>query len=199
MDDGEDQRHVELSSLEAIFPEIQKLGDDCFRLELPVNPATPVTVTFPAASTEAVPATPNARQVEPVETIVDSHELSYLPAIVIQMTLPDGYPTERPPQVKISTWPQWLPGGTIQKLEDDCVSLWEDIGRDLVAFTYIDHIQQAVDDVFGLVDSARRLEVDSLHKIAILDYDTKAKRVAFEKETYECGVCLGKSSLTYMR
>jgi E3 ubiquitin-protein ligase RNF14 len=65
------------------------------------------------------------------------------------------------------------------------------MGRDMVGFTYIDHIQQAAENVFGLVGNKGGLEVDSQYKIAILDYDIKARRAAFEKETFACGVCLG--------
>ncbi|EMR71685.1 putative ring finger protein [Eutypa lata UCREL1] len=72
----------------------------------------------------------------------------------------------------------------------DAERLWEDIGRDQVVFAYIDDVQQSTDNVFGLVDGEGTLEVAPEHKIAILDYDIKAKRKAFEKETFICGICL---------
>ncbi|KAK1538506.1 RWD domain-containing protein [Colletotrichum paranaense] len=188
-DDSDDPRQDELSSLQAIFPEIE-LDDHrpfCFTIELPVHPAKPVTVTFPAASNADDTV---AAQVPGVEPRVDSHELSHLPAVVIRMGLPKGYPSDKPPSVSISTSPPWLSEDVTKKLENDGPRLWEEMGRDMIVFSYIDQIQQAADDVFGMVDGAGALEIDPLHKIAILDYDIEATRAAFEKETFDCGVCL---------
>ncbi|WYZ38885.1 hypothetical protein EsH8_III_000799 [Colletotrichum jinshuiense] len=187
--DSDDPRRDELSALQAIFPEIEP--DDknpfCFTIELPVHPANPVTVAFPAASNADVPA---ASQLPGIEPRVDSHELSHLPAVAVRIDLPKGYPSEKPPRVSISTSPPWLSKVVTTKLEDDGPRLWEEMGRDMVAFTYIDHVQQAADDVFGMVDGTGALEIDPLHKIAILDYDIEAARASFEKETFDCGVCL---------
>ncbi|KAK6219747.1 RWD domain-containing protein [Colletotrichum tabaci] len=189
-DDSDDPRQDELGSLQAIFPEIQP--DDrrpyCFTIELPVHPAKPVTVTFPAAANAEDAA---AAQLLPgAEPRVDSHELSHLPAVVIRIDLPEGYPSEKPPNVSISTSPPWLTRDVTKKLEGDGQRLWEEMGRDMVVFTYIDHIQQASDDVFGMVDGNGTLEIDPSHKIAILDYDIEATRASFEKETFDCGICL---------
>lgn len=188
--DSDDLRDDELSSLHAIFPELEP--DDknpySFSIELPVHPAKPVTVTFPAASNADVPA---AAQIPGGEPRVESHELFHLPSVVVRISLPQGYPSEKPPSVSISTSPPWLSKEATRKLEDDGPRLWEEMGRDMVAFTYIDHVQQAADDVFGMVDGNGALEIDPLHKIAVLDYDIEATRAAFAKETFDCGVCLG--------
>lgn len=80
--------------------------------------------------------------------------------------------------------------------------MWEEFGHDQVVYAYIDHLQQAAENAFGIVDSGEgnregetRLQMSPEHKIAILDYDMKAKKDAFEKETFECGICLGKWSV----
>lgn len=197
--DTEDQRDVELSTLAAIFPEIQRLDDNdpyTFVLEVPVNPTKAVTVFFPAA-TEAQGLNPPGAALEagaattrPDTNGVDSHELSHLPAVRIQISLPPAYPAEQPPAASVSTQPSWLPSDTAKKLQDDCARLWEELGRDLVAFTYLDHVQQSADDVFGLVSDVGALQISPEHKIALLDYDIEAKRVAFENGTFDCGVCL---------
>lgn len=98
----------------------------------------------------------------------------------------------------ISTDPQWLPQETLSKLENDGPRLWEEMGRDMVAYTYIDHVQRATDDVFGTITESGTLEVPSQHKLAVLDHDIKAKKEAFEKETFDCGICLGKSNESFI-
>lgn len=200
MEESEDLRDVELSSLFAIFPEIrQKLENDPYTivLEVPVNPAKSVTVFSPATAEGAGlnPAAashiPNGADNRPPVENIDSQELSHLPAVRLEVTLPAGYPAEHPPSVSVSTSPPWLPTDTGKELEAICSRLWEELGRDLVVFTYIDHVQQSAEDVFGLVNNKGSLEIDPQHKIAILDYDIQAKRDAFEKGTFDCGVCLG--------
>lgn len=193
--DTEDQRDVELSTLSAIYPELKRLQDDdpyTIVLEVPVNPSQAVAVLFPAtAEGQALNTTaPQIAGPEPNGNI-DSHELAHLPAVRLQIYLPPTYPTEKSPAVSLSTSPSWLPLSTARKVEHDCARLWEDSGRDLVVFSYVDHVQQLADDVFGLVSDSGALEIRPEHKIAVLDYDIEAKRRAFDKETFECGVCLG--------
>ena len=200
---------MELETLVAIFPEIQRPDQKppfTFRLELPVEPGKPVTVTFPALSstlplTTAVDAAQGglgastSNQDGPsvvVRVAEDSCQVTYLPPLDLRMSLPDGYPAHLPPLVSISTSPQWLSPSVIRKLEEDGPRLWEECGRDSTAYAYIDHLQHAAEDVFGSITAEGCLTVASEHKLAVLDYDIKAKRVAFENETFECGVCLGE-------
>ncbi|CAG7554564.1 unnamed protein product [Fusarium equiseti] len=194
MDESDDPRYMELGSLEAIFPEIRRPDSEdpfAFEIDLPVEPAAPVTVTFPAPSAPAHPGlTTPVQAVENAQPEVDSLEVSYLPSLRLKVRLPEGYPVDVPPEIKISTTPQWLMEETIKRLEDDGPRLWDEIGRDMVAFTYIDHIQHAAEDVFGTISPEGTLQVDSEHKLAVLDHDIKAKKTAFEKETFDCGVCL---------
>ncbi|KAK7754906.1 hypothetical protein SLS62_003220 [Diatrype stigma] len=189
--DEEDARQVELSTLTAIYPELHVDEQDphTVSIELPVSLTKPLTVLFPAAS-QAKPILEPSGAAGPAVVNVDSQSLSHLPSLQLRITLPEGYPEEKPPYVSIATTPPWLPGDILRKLEQDAERLWEDIGRDQVVFAYIDEVQQSTDDVFGLVDGEGTLEVAPEHKIAILDYDIKAKRKAFEKETFNCGICL---------
>ncbi|KAI1391035.1 RWD-domain-containing protein [Hypoxylon trugodes] len=187
----EDIRQEELSTIAAIYPELQvdESNPHTFSIELPVSLSTPLTVLFPAATEGAPPIEPAQGQI-PSIAAVDSHSLLNLPSLQVSIELPEGYPSEKPPQVGISTSPPWLSEPILRKLEKDVETLWEEIGRDQVIFTYIDNLQQSTDNIFGLVDSKGHLEVGPEHKIAILDYDIKAKRRAFEKETFDCGICL---------
>lgn len=192
----ETPRDVELSTLKAIYPEIQQVRTDdpyTISLDIPVAPSSPVVVFFPALGDAAPIAGPsNGNHVGNGTNglHVDSHEVAHLPSLHLEISFGPEYPADEPPRVTISAHPPWLPRETIAKLEDDAPRLWEEMGRDMVGFTYIDHIQQSGDTVFGLVDDKGALEVDPQHKIAILDYDIKAQHAAFERQTFDCGVCL---------
>ncbi|XDG02180.1 hypothetical protein ABKA04_001795 [Annulohypoxylon sp. FPYF3050] len=189
--EAEDVRQEELSTIAAIYPELQVDENDpnTVSLELPVSLANPVTVLFPA-TTENVPPVEPAQEQNPAGAALESHALSYLPSLEVRIQLPDGYPQEKSPKVTISTTPLWLSQEIIAKLEDDVSTLWEEFGRDQVIFTYIDNLQQLAENVFGLVNENGRLEIAPEHQIAILDYDIKSKQRAFEKETFDCGICL---------
>ncbi|KAI0024500.1 RWD domain-containing protein [Xylariomycetidae sp. FL0641] len=191
MDGEEDAREVELSTIAAIYPELQIDENDPHRvlIELPISLASPLTVRFPA-STEAAPPVAPLQPLASASSSIESQELLNLPALKVQIVLPDGYPQQEPPNVTISTSPPWLSGDILQKLEHNAQRLWEDIGRDQVIFTYIDDLQRHAEEVFGLVDGKGILDVGPEHKIAILDYDNNAKRKAFERETFDCGICL---------
>lgn len=221
--DDDDARFMELETLEAIYPEIQRTHSTdspntkdetrfTFELEIPVEPAQPVTVVFPAASSRAAQderesaatvssaALPTSSTHGTAAEPVDSLLVSHLPPLSLRVTLPDGYPSDTPPRVTISTTPQWLSHAALRTLEDDGPRLWEEAGRDMVAYTYIDHLQREAENVFGTISSVGTLEVDPQHKLAVLDFDINAKKAAFEKETFECGICLGESTvILYVR
>lgn len=191
---ADDLRSTELESLEAIYPEIRRpLSDDpfTFEIDLPVAPADPITVTFPPPSGPVPDPTPGVDLAEPEN---DSLQVSHLPSLILRISLPQGYPEDVPPKVDISTNPRWLPSETLQLLRDEAPRLWEEVGRDMVAYSYIDHVHRAADDVFGVTDPDGTLPMDAQHKLALLDYDIKAKKDAFDKETFDCGVCLGQFS-----
>lgn len=193
----EDLRLTELTSLEAIFPEIQRTnaGDKfVFTIDIPIRPANPVTIAFPATSTSRTArTTPDASEGDgaPQANVIESHEFHYLPCLHVLVRLPERYPAESPPSATITTQPPWLPDHVITRLESDLPRLWEEMGRDLVAFTYIDYLGQEGEKVFDLVQQTSDLELDAEHKILLLDYDLKARREAFNRMSFECGVCLG--------
>ncbi|OAA66104.1 RING finger protein [Cordyceps fumosorosea ARSEF 2679] len=191
-DDSDDVRRIELETLEAIFPELRRPENSpfTFELEIPVELAQPLTVTFPPAG-NAVEEPHNGQSAAAAPPpALDSLQVSHLPPISILVTLPDGYPESQPPRVALKTTLRWLSDETLARLEQDAPRLWEEAGRDMVAYAYIDHVQRGTEDVFGTMGEDGTLAVDAEHKVAVLDYDIKAKKAAFERETFECGVCL---------
>ncbi|KAH8695126.1 RING finger protein [Talaromyces proteolyticus] len=206
----EDDRAMELSSIAAIFPEI-RIDERCpFRasLDIPVTPSSPLLVQFePGPEHFQPPMTPptsfdtndtgvdaenldgNARRA--ARNGQDIHNLSHLPPLTLDIELPLGYPSEKPPIFNITTSPPWLPPTQILKLKRDGKRLWEECGKDMVVYTYIDHLQQMTDGAFGIADGHDEpIKLLRGLKIALLDFDIKTKRERFEQETFECGVCL---------
>lgn len=159
--------------------------------------ATPETEFTPPSSTEGgysaqqyVGDKPATDAFPANSTTQDAHRLSHLPPLTLELSLPDGYPAEKPPVFYLSS--QWLPDKKLQELRAAGHIIWNDMGKDQVVFAYIDHLREAAERGFDLGrGEAEVLEVSADLKVALLDFDLKAKRAKFEKETFECGICLG--------
>ena len=204
----EDERAVELSTIAAIFPELVFDPADPFTasIDLPVTPAKPLTVQFPALAGGAVPkgilTPPNSAGAsdetlvheEPSLVIQNVPHLSHLPPLTLRVTLPHDYPATSPPKFCLESQLSWVPEAKLEELRVAGHTVWEDMGRDQTVYAYIDYLQQAAEDCFGLVPSdGDVLDLPKDLEIPLLDYDMKAKRTIFEQETFECGVCLGRT------
>ncbi|KAL8784126.1 MAG: hypothetical protein Q9195_009170 [Heterodermia aff. obscurata] len=125
------------------------------------------------------------------EVAQEEHLLSHLPPLHLRISLPNGYPTTKPPVFHLETSLPWLPEGKLKELREAGHCIWEDMGRDQVVYSYMDHLREAAENAFGLTGETKRfLEVPQNLKIALMDFDLKAKRAKFEAETFECGVCI---------
>ncbi|KAF8855736.1 RWD-domain-containing protein [Acephala macrosclerotiorum] len=196
----EDERQVEMECIAAIFPEISFDPANQFSatIELPVHPTSSVKVVFPASADGLLPTPPpsaTSGQEDEQATAgpannVESHNLSYLPSLQLRITLLEGYPEEKPARFELSTTPEWLSRSYLDELQQHGEQMWEDAGRSLVVYGYIDFLQQKAEEAFGSAEQGKILEIPQDYKISLLDYDIKATQAAFEKETFDCGVCL---------
>ena len=211
LEEGEDERRVELVSLAAIYPElvIDTVGSDPFSatISIQVEPVKPLSIRFPSA--EGAPPTRSltpplsiierTAQLElgedgvAVPTNEDISRLSHLPALNLRLSLPEGYPAEKPPLFFLESQYSWLPEPKLQELRKAGHTLWEELGRDQVVFSYIDHLREVAERGFDMAQAEDQvLEISPDLKVSLLDFDLKAKRAKFERETFECGICLGK-------
>jgi E3 ubiquitin-protein ligase RNF14 len=171
-DASEDEREEELNTLESIYPELSRDSSNPFsaRLDLIVAPITPLAVIF-----------------EPEQTV---YHLPHLPPLCIEVVLPEGYPKQHPPTFKLTTTPPWIPDPVLERLEQDGKLLWEEYGDMPMLFAYISQLQETAEMAFGLADQGAPMKLPSPLKTAILDLSNQIKRETFEKETFDCGVCL---------
>ncbi|KAK2747085.1 translation termination inhibitor protein itt1 [Myotisia sp. PD_48] len=121
----------------------------------------------------------------------EAYSLSYLPPLYLEIELPDGYPSEKPPVFSISTQLDWLPISHTNRLVQDGKTLWEQSGKDLVVYSFIDHLQLAAEQGFGISHGPNGVVIFPRHlEVPLLDFDINAKRQKFEQETFQCGICL---------
>ena len=212
LEDGEDERTVELTSIAAIYPEllVDVAGSDPFSatISIEVEPLEPLSIRF--LSADGVP--PVGPLTLPHSTIEEisqldigadgdstlsnenTSRLSHLPALNLQISLPQGYPAEKPPIFYLESQYSWLPEQKVQELRIAGHALWEELGRDQVVFSYLDYLREAAERGFDIAQADdQALEFPPDLKVSLLDFDLKAKRAKFERETFECGICLGRS------
>ena len=189
----DDERIIELSSIAAIYPELS-VDPVSFTasIDVQVEPIHPLPILFPSAD-GAPPQKGGKQGARSTEDQVQNiHHLSHLPPLTLRLELPDGYPAERPPVFSLNTQYFWLPEYKLQELNNAGHMIWEVMGRDQVVFSYIDYLQESAEKGFDLArDEGTVLEIAPDLKVSLLDFDMKARRAKFEKETFECGICLG--------
>ncbi|KAF2471155.1 RWD-domain-containing protein [Lindgomyces ingoldianus] len=170
----EDEHEEELNTLQSIYPELSISSRSPYvaEIDLVVAPVKPLLVSFVEEQ--------------------GSHRLSYLSPLNITITLPEGYPAEEPPRLKLTTTPRWIPDTVLKKLQAECQSLWEEYGGMPILFAYISYLQESVETAFGLLDPSNKtpLELPRDMKPELLDFNAKMKREIFDKETFDCGICL---------
>ncbi|KAI2337315.1 hypothetical protein LOY96_001642 [Ophidiomyces ophidiicola] len=207
---ADDERAVELSSIAAIYPEIELNSDAPFSasLALPVSPTNSTKIIFkpsleiPHIDASVSPETLTSQYFEKdgflLKTIstkdvvnVDVYPVAHFPPLLLSIDLPDRYPATEPPTFAISTNPEWLPAPAISRLVNESKGLWEECGRNLIVYSYIDHLQQSGESFFGLpIDSQSALVFPEELKVPLLEFDLRLKREKFEQETFVCGICL---------
>ncbi|EER29968.1 translation termination inhibitor protein itt1 [Coccidioides posadasii str. Silveira] len=204
---ADDERAVELTSIAAIYPEIVIDPKFPFKasLSLPVTPLDPAVVVFEDSKDANINIPTTSSPMDNVNrenglenslhggaVVVQTYPISHFPPLELQIELPERYPAIEPPKITISTYPDWLPGPTISRLVTEGKNLWEECGKDLVVYSYIDHLQQAAETIFGLLTVGRDkpLSFPESLKIPLLDFDLRVKREKFEQETFVCGICL---------
>lgn len=181
---ADDDRYVELSSISAIYPELIPNPSNPFSasIDILVEPLKPLAVNF--CTVDGPAATQLATQ-------PDINLLSYLPALSVEIVLPDGYPTQEPPIFRIRTSPSWIPEARVQQLEDAGLTLWEEMGRDQVVFSYLDYLREEAERCFDLVpEDAEFLTLSPELKLDLLNTASRITQAKFEQTTFDCETCM---------
>ncbi|KAK3049580.1 hypothetical protein LTR09_009248 [Extremus antarcticus] len=190
-----DEREEELKTLSSIFPELSPDSEDfyCATLEIPVSPAKPLLVRFLPVQGLAnlsldLNGTPTVNAAAYIERDV---ELAHLPPLTLHMNLPEKYPEEAPPDVRLEAEEDWLPKEKLSELEQQVRSLWDDYGRCQILFSYIDYLRQGAEQGFDLDQSADGcLVLPMSAEQSLLAYDSETKQAVFNETTQDCGICL---------
>lgn len=208
----EDDRAIELLAISAIYPELVIDSADPFSatIEIAIEPVEPLAIAFaplengislsglltPSLSDDVEnqvaknPVPLHSQGPDPTKQNI--HRVTYLPPLTLRINLQEGYPSQKPPLFHLNTRTPWIPAAKLKELREVGSSIWEDMGRDQVVFSYIDYLREAAERGFDLITDDRVcLEVSQNIQISLLDFEARLKRAKFEQETFECGICLG--------
>ena len=188
-----DEREEELVTLSAIYPELS-IEADGFKatLELAVTPAKPLLVRFvPLLDPDRSQATYSEATQNGAAHVEHDVELTHLPPIILNLSLPSQYPATAAPDVHLSAQHAWLPKEKLAELAHEAENLWEEYGHCQILFSYIDHLQQAADRGFDLDQSPQGCLVLPIAAEEVLrSFDSTTKQAIFDAGTYDCGICL---------
>jgi E3 ubiquitin-protein ligase RNF14 len=88
------------------------------------------------------------------------------------------------PTIRLSS--SWLPEAIQATLADEARILWEEYEGMAILFTYISSLQERAETAFGLEE----LTLPSSMRQELVVYSQRMKKVLFDKETFDCEVCL---------
>ncbi|KAF2029483.1 RWD-domain-containing protein [Setomelanomma holmii] len=168
MDNADDERVLEIESLQAIYSdELTLLSPFSAKIELAVALIAPLRI--------------DAGNPEDVR----EQSVSFLPSLHVSFTLPDGYPAA-PPQIQLHTAPDRIPRDKIDALLEAVITLWEENGRSLVMYDWLSFVQEQADLAFGLsvLVVAKQLYAE------LLSFNYTASKDNFNKASSSCGICL---------
>jgi E3 ubiquitin-protein ligase RNF14 len=176
----DDKRETELSALLSIFPEMIRDEQDLYSvsLNLDIHLSEPIKVKV---------LTDDGNVNDQMASFI-----SDLPTVKVRIKLPKGYPSDRPPEVRLQTDPDWLSPEKLRSLEQDAINLWESWGHDEVIFTYLDMLNEQGQDGLGLRDPAagNTILLNATKYLEIMNFQAKARKARFNQRTFSCEVCL---------
>ena len=190
-----DEREEELETISAIYPELVINKRDKFTasLDLAIAPSKPLYIRFQPSTDDETNVLTTYAQVAKVSAAYIEHDVqfSHLPPLKLTVTLPEQYPDDAPPIVRLAAQQRWLPKSKLDELEQEVGNLWEDYGRCQILFAYIDHLQQAADRGFDLDQlDAGCLVLPAKAEKELVEFDVATTLSVFNAGTYDCGICL---------
>ncbi|CAI5758613.1 unnamed protein product [Candida verbasci] len=125
-------------------------------------------------------------QVRQNDTILASKEVNNLIPIVFEFSLPEDYPYDVPPVIKLQN--DVISMEKRSEIIKEMVNIWEDL-KDQSLFSMIDYLLcQTQDHIDEIVPSPLIInDLDIYNRC--LDYDKKCKVDKFNSKTYACDIC----------
>jgi E3 ubiquitin-protein ligase RNF14 len=175
-----DERETELAALLSIYPEMvcDKMDPYSVSLNLDIHLSDPIQI-------KVIDEDGNTNNQ------VNSF-ISDIPTVKVRIKLPKGYPSDRPPEVRLRSDPDWLSAEKLRSLEQEAIDLWESWGHVEVIFTYLDTLNEQGQDAFGLRDKAagNAILLSGPKYLEIMSFQAKARKARFNQQTFSCEVCL---------
>ncbi|ODV94503.1 hypothetical protein PACTADRAFT_77085 [Pachysolen tannophilus NRRL Y-2460] len=177
-----DIRSQELDSIKAIYPEaVLSKKRFCGTVDIMVVTDDPVTVVLKSGKEAKVGIEAKEQQMKEVKA-----KIHYLPSLVFQFKLPQGYPYQSPPIISLLS--SWIPSATIGHLNLELLRLWESF-HDLVIFTMIDFLQEKASNLFDLAQDNIYFTTSKMTFDNFKEFDKYSILQKFNNETFTCDIC----------
>ncbi|KAG7910988.1 hypothetical protein KL906_001368 [Ogataea polymorpha] len=158
----------EFESLAAIYPEIQ-LDPESRSGKLLIPVALEALLKVQMAETETC------------------HEIANLSPIELAFSLPERYPHQEPPDIRLEGC-QWLDPVSKESILAELTGIWQDF-QDIVLFSVIDYLKEHSQNAFGTLDFTQPLVLPKQTYLQFLEADARAKQLEFNLQTFTCEIC----------
>ncbi|KAL2912502.1 hypothetical protein HK105_207991 [Polyrhizophydium stewartii] len=162
-----------------------------------VRLAAPASATTAAADQVSGTAlAPQPAELEPEPLPAKTVQVEHLPSFVLNFELPPGYPAEQAPVVLLEC--SWLSAAQLRALEQWLLALW-DAERDAMLYRFADAL--ATDTAATLAECGILADADAPLSLAedlpdraalvsaIMEHDARERKLIFQRDRFDCGVC----------
>lgn len=160
-----DERIIEIESLQSIFPELIQSSRYSGRMEIVVELEDKHKLKVP---------TDNKAPDDFKEVL-----LEFLPSIRFEFDLPEGYPEQVQPNIKVAA--DWLPLDVVKQISQEAIDIWNEL-KDCSLYSMIDYIKLP-QTITSLVD------LNSLDPRILDSANDAGHRQNFNKNSYFCSFC----------
>lgn len=113
-----------------------------------------------------------------------SHTLAFLPPLILDFAIAEGYPHALPPKIRLKSLV--LPQDTLAHLTRELEALWEST-KDLVIFSIIDHVLLRTLDPSELIVGPLSTSVQLFEEL--FQADKIERQHQFDSQTFACEIC----------
>ncbi|KAL1921440.1 uncharacterized protein VTP21DRAFT_11156 [Calcarisporiella thermophila] len=113
--------------------------------------------------------------------------VGYLPPVTVRFSLPHGYPSKKPPEIKLEC--VWLSEDQLALLYKRLMKSWEGEHSE-VLFDMVDFIQNRTFDFLGLGSSITIADTGATLYDLLRTFNFISHQSVFENETFTCGICM---------
>lgn len=179
MEFTDDDRRMELESIEAIFPNSTEIdyGTLTGLMQIPIQCDSKIDVRL---------ISPSSTAVKP--DVIKDARVKYIPSMKFSFRLNNQYPFKKNLDFDVAS--DVLPIRTLQSIKNHLDGIWEEF-KDQILYYMIDYLtQECQEEVIDELKKELYSCTDQTIFEKIISYNKKKEKEEFEMQTFDCEICM---------